>query len=195
MGLYAILSKIGHLLATDNLQFGYKKRLSCSHAVFVMRSCIDYFVKHGSNVFATVLDCSKGFDKIDHSGIFMKLIDRKIPLCFLNIVIYWYRNLSSVVKWNDKLSESFLVTSGVRQGGILSPRLFILYVDDLLVALRNSGAGCHIGQVFFDAMGYADDIILLAPSRVALEKILNICEEFGFKNNMRFKKIFSISLI
>ena len=176
----AILSKIGYLIKTDHLQFGYKARHSCPHAVYVMRTCIDYFTEHGSNVFAAFLDCSKGFDKIDHSGIFMKLIDRKIPLCFLNIVIYWYRNLSSVVKWNDKLSESFLVTSGVRQGGILIPWLFILYVDDLLVALRNSGAGCHIIDTFVAAIMYADDLALLAPTRGSLQRLLNICQEYGF---------------
>ena len=62
----AILTRIGHLLTTDNLQFGYKKRHSCSHAVFVLRSCIEYFTTHSSNVFATFLDCSKGFYKINH---------------------------------------------------------------------------------------------------------------------------------
>ena len=153
----AILNKIGYLLTTDNLQLGYKENHCTSHAIYVMHMCIDYFTQYGSNVFAAFLDCSKGFDKVDHSGIFLKLMDRKVPLCFLNIIIYWYRNLSSVVKWNGVYSESFQVTSGVRQGGILSPRLFILYVDDLLVALRNSKAGCHIVDSFLAAIMYADD--------------------------------------
>ena len=177
----AILSKIGHLLTTDNLQFGYKKRLSCSHAVFVLRSCIDHFVAHGSNVFATFLDCSKGFDKIDHSGLFLKLIRRGVPLCFLNIIIYWYRNLTSVVKWNDAISESFQVKSGVRQGGILSPRLFIVYVDDLLLALRSSGAGCYMEELFVAAIMYADDLALLAPTRLSMQKLLNICQNYGIE--------------
>ena len=175
----AILTKIGHMLTTDHLQFGYKKRHSCSHAVFVMRSCIDYFIEHGSNVFATFLDCSKGFDKIDHSGLFIKLIKRGIPLCFLNIIIYWYRNLTSVVKWNNSISRSFHVKSGVRQGGILSPRLFILYVNDLLIALRASGAGCYIEEMFVAAIMYADDLALLAPTRKSMQQLLNICQEFG----------------
>ena len=51
----AILNKIGYLLKTDHLQFGYKKRHSCSHAVYVMRTCIDYFTQNGSNVFAAFL--------------------------------------------------------------------------------------------------------------------------------------------
>ena len=52
----AILSKIGHLLFTDNLQFGYKSKHSTSHALFVLRSCVDFFTDHGSNVFSAFLD-------------------------------------------------------------------------------------------------------------------------------------------
>ena len=175
----AILNKIGHLLITDHLQFGYKRGHSTSHAIHVMRTCIDYFTSPGSNVFAAFLDCSKGFDKIDHSGIFQKLMDRKIPLYFLNVIVYWYRNLSSVVKWNGAFSESFQVTSGVRQGGILSPRLFIIYVNDLLVALRDSKAGCHIADLFVAAIMYADDLTLLAPTRSSLQRLLDVCQSYG----------------
>ena len=48
----AILNKVGYL------QFGYKTKHSCSHAVYVMPTCIDYFTQNGSNVFAAFLDCS-----------------------------------------------------------------------------------------------------------------------------------------
>ena len=177
----AILMKIGYLLKTDHLQFGYKTKHSCSHAVYVMRTCIDYFTENGSNVFAAFLDCSKGFDKVDHNGIFLKLIDRNVPLCFLEVIIYWYQNLSSVVKWNNAFSASFLVTSGVRQGGILSPRLFIMYVDDLLILLRKSKAGCHIAELFVAAIMYADDLALLAPTRNSLQTLLDVCQKYGME--------------
>ena len=155
-----VLSKISHLLNTDSLQFGYKAKHSTSHALYVLRSCIDHFTENGSNVFSAFLDCSKGFDKIDHSGIFLKLIGRGVPLCFINLIIFWYSNLESAVKWNGIYSRYFRVTSGVRQGGILSPRIFVLYVDDLLGKLRSSGAGCHVMDIFVGAIMYADDLAL-----------------------------------
>ena len=65
----------------------------------------------------------------------------------------------------------------MRQGEILSPSLLCFYLDSLLEALRKSGLGCHI--VFFGAVGYADDILLLAPSRESLQLMLKICEDFS----------------
>ena len=89
--------------------------------------------------------------------------------------------MSSVVKWNGIFSRTFSVTSGVRQGGILSPQLFTIYVDDLLIALRKSGVGCHIIDKFIAAIMYADDLALLAPTRSSLQKLLNICYNYGIE--------------
>ena len=89
--------------------------------------------------------------------------------------------MNSVVKWNGIFSRTFDVTTGVRQGGILSPQLFTIYVDDLLIALRKSGVGCHIIDKFIAAIMYADDLALLAPTRSSLQKLLNICYDYGIE--------------
>ena len=52
--------------------------------------------------------------------------------------------------------------------------------------LRECGLGCHIGGVFVGAFGYADDVIILAPSRLALQKMLDICENFATEHSMQF---------
>ena len=90
------MKNIGHLLDTDSLQFGYKKQHSTSHAIHTLKSKIDYFTSRGSNVFAAFLDCTKGFDRVNHDGIFIKLIQRGVPLCIIDLV-----------KWNGAFSFSF----------------------------------------------------------------------------------------
>ena len=83
-------------------------------------------------------------------------------------------------------SAAFSVRNGVRQGAILSPSLFCVYLDSLLCMLRDSGVGCHIGGEFIGAFGYADDVLLLAPSRQALQILLTICENFATSHSMLF---------
>ena len=80
----------------------------------------------------------------------------------------------------------FPIFNGTRQGGVLSPALFSVYVEEIFVKLRNLGVGCYVGDVFMGAMGYCDDLVLLAPSRTAMQLMLKACEEFGVQNNLNF---------
>ena len=52
---YCILNKYEHLFISDNRQFGFKKNLSCSHAIFVLTQVVEYFISHGSNVYSVLL--------------------------------------------------------------------------------------------------------------------------------------------
>ena len=58
---YCILHKYECLFYTDSLQFGFKKNLSCSHALFVLSQTTEYFIKHGSNFIIWLLWMLKSF--------------------------------------------------------------------------------------------------------------------------------------
>ena len=76
------------------------------------------------------------------------------------------------------LSKVFTIENGVKQGGIVSPVIFCIYIDGLLRLLRESNVGCFIGNIFVGALAYnADDIALLAPTPPAMRHLLLICEE------------------
>ena len=175
---YLLFNKFGHFLECDSLQFGFKRGHSPSHAVFVLKSCVDYYLKHGSNVFVAFMDCSKAFDTVSHYGIFIKLMERKVPLCFLRIIVYLYLNLQSRCQWRGTFSDYFNVLTGTKQGGVISPRIFTLYVDDLIARLRKRGIGCHIIDLFLACLFYADDLCLIAPTRSALQELINCCQEY-----------------
>ena len=76
-------------------------------------------------------------------------------------------------------SKMFLVKNGVRQGGIISPILFCVYIDGMLQRVYESGVGWYIGKVFVGALAYADDVVLLAPTHSAMRRMLRACEDFA----------------
>ena len=182
----AIDKKIEPFLHTDWLQFGFKKKTSTSHALFTLKKTVDFFTNRKTDVFVAFLDCSKAFDRISHYGLFIKLIERKIPLCILLILIAWHLSMTCRVKWDDVFSDEFAVPLGTKQGGISSPKFFSLYVDDLINVLRKSGVGCHIINLFVACVMFADDIALVSPSRSALQKLIHICESYCKKFCLNF---------
>ena len=105
-------------------------------------------------------------------------MDRNIPLIFLNIIISWYKGLKCRVKWAVQFSDWFLITAGVRQGGILSPDFYSIYIDDLLSKLKQANKGCYYLANFAAALFYADDMAILAPSIRGLGSLLKICGDY-----------------
>ena len=79
-----------------------------------------------------------------------------------------YTNQTLRVKWGSVISESFTVMNGVKQGRVLSPVLFAVYTDGLLLRLQESGIECHMGGHYAGALAYADDIALISPSMTCL---------------------------
>jgi len=181
-----IMDKFGHLLAASDLQFGFKKSLGCSSAIFTLQSVVDYFVKHGSTVNICTLDMSKAFDKVNHYGLYIKLIKRRVPPALLHLLIDWYDKCYAFVRWNGALSSCFESLCGVRQGGVLSPILFTLYVDDIIVKLRSSNIGCSIHNVYVGCVMYADDLVLIASSISTMQAMINLCSEEISYLDMRF---------
>ena len=172
-----IMDKFGYLLVASDSQFGFKKSLGCSDAIFTVQSVVDYFVKHGSTVNVCTLDMSKAFDKVNHFGLYIKLMKRNVPPALLHLLIDWYDKCYAFVRWNGAFSGCFEQICGVRQGGVLSPVLFTLYVDDLIVRLRSSRLGCSINNVFVGCVMYADDLVLLTCSICTLQSMINLCSE------------------
>ena len=183
---YVILLLWGDLLGSDSLQFGFKEGTSTTQCSWLVMEVASYYLRQGSPVTATLLDCSKAFDKCVFSSLFTKLLEKQVPPIVVRVLVCVYEEQQGCASWSGVKSSSFSIRNGTRQGSVLSPCLFSVYIDDLLKRLRYSGLGCHMGGMWVGAAGYADDLILLAPSRSASQHMLNICYEYAQEFNLKF---------
>ena len=161
---------------SSNRQFGFKRGLGCVNAIFRVRKVIDHFTSNNSTVNICTVDLSKAFDRVIHDVLFVKLMDRRVPLCLLTCIMNWYSKMFCCVKWGNALSVVFGITAGVRQGGILSPALFSVYVNGILTKLAQSNRGCFIQHECVNSFMYADDLILLAISIRDLQLLVDRCD-------------------
>ena len=84
------------------------------------------------------------------------------------------------------MSEPFNVSNGIKQGGLLSPYLFNIYIDDLSKVLNSSGVGCLAGITLVNHLSYADDMVLLAPSKRGLQVLLDMCSSYALLHNILY---------
>ena len=76
--------------------------------------------------------------------------------------------------------------NGIRQGSIISPHLFNIYIDELISLLSASKLGCHIGKKPANSFAYADDIAIRAQTAFALNLMLDVCCDFASKIFIEF---------
>ena len=177
----------GDHLSTDSLQFGFKKKCSTGQATWLAQEVMQHYLRQGTKPVAVVLDCTKAFDLAKFNILFTRLLDSGMPAVVVRVLAQSYRAQEAWVRWGRlSCSSTFRIANGTRQGSVASPAFWCIYLDPLFLELRRSGIGCHLGGIYVGVVGYADDLLLLAPSRDAAQRMLQICEKFTNNNNILF---------
>ena len=187
-----VLKSNADALKSSNLQFGFKEKHSTSLCTFVLNEVVKYYNNKRNNVHCMLIDASQAFDRVEYVKLFSLLLDKKVCPVIIRFLLALYMQQKLRVRWGNSFSPPFNIKNGVRQGGVLSPILFALYMDILLMRLENSGFGCHIGDSFVGAIAYADDITLLAPSSTSLKLMLDVVDDFGKEYSVKFNPTKSI---
>ena len=184
-----------HDTSDSDYQFGFKAGHSTSLGCSVLKQVINYYRTNGSYVFACFLDLSKAFDSVNHKTMFRQLTALKFPANLVKLLVYWYVHQQMNVRWKNIVTDCFRVKNGTRQGSVLSPYLFCIYMRYLTNMVVRSGIGCHIADLPVNILLYADDLVLLAPSWLAQQKLLNICAAAVADLDMNFNTSKSYTMI
>jgi len=173
-------------LKTSDLQFGFKAGHSTTQCTFLLEEVAQYYVNNDNDIYIMLLDASQAFDRVNYCKLFRLLLTNGLCPLHCRFLAYSYTKQRVKVKWSRIISQSFSISNGVKQGGVLSPILFIVYFDELIKCLRSAGVGCYIGRQFVGAPGYADDLTLLAPTKYSLYTLLKVAGHFSYEYDVKF---------
>ncbi len=135
-----MLIKINMRCPNIQKQFGFTKRSSCGHAVFVLKETMLVTKKNNKKMYATAIDASKAFDKVNRWTLWL-MLHKRVGYEIMYLLKKYYDASSAYVINKGETSDQFKTSIGVKQGGPLSPRLFAIYVQDLEVIINSSGIG------------------------------------------------------
>ena len=129
-------------------QFGFLNKSSCEHAMISLLSTIEINKQHGKHTNLTFIDLSKAFDTLNHEILIKKLTLYGIQ----NTELLWFKNYllnrKHATNFKGEISERLNTNTGVPQGSILGPLLFLIYINDLAINIEGS-------------LLYADDTTLI----------------------------------
>jgi hypothetical protein len=113
-------------------QAGFRAGRSCSDQIITLRIIIEQCLEMRKPCILNFIDYQKAFDSLDRNTLWKILAHYGVPKKLIDIIKSMYDNQNVKVLFKGKLSNSFIVITGVRQGCLLSPFLFLLAIDYIL---------------------------------------------------------------
>ena len=166
-------------LSIHSLQGGFKPIMSSAMISFILNESIIFCREQNSKFYVCFLDARQALDRVWRDGLVFKLSELGIPHKLLKTVIAMHSDMRSCVLYNGFFSDWFPILQGTRQGGIWSPFLYVIYINDLIDQLVKSKLGFQIEGVSFCAPSFADEMTLQALSCKALQSMISICYRYS----------------
>ena len=186
--------------AVGGEQCGFRKGMSCSDQVFAVRQICEKKLEKHQEVFWAFMDLEKAYDRIDREALWQVLRIYGVGGCVLGGIQSFYVGSSACVRVGSDLSESFEVNVGLRQGCVMSPWLFNVFMDGVVreVKMRTMERGLMLkGQNGWEwevsQLLFADDTALVASTEERLQRLVNefgvVCEKRKLRVNIGKSKV------
>ena len=164
-------------------QYGFTTGKSCTTQLLSHFLKILEILEYNSNADVIYLYFSKAFDKVDHAILISKLKSIGISGNILKWIESFLSNRKQYVVVNNEKSEPESVLSGVPQGTVLGPLLFILYINDIVKVIKHS----YI-KIFADDSKLTKCIESLHDRELLYEDLQSVIE-WAVTNKMEFNKL------
>ena len=179
-------------------QAGFRRNGGCIDQIFTLRNIIEQCTEFNEELHLNFIDFRKAFDSLDREVIWRILRKYGLPEKIINLIKLFYVNYECSVILEDKISEWFSVKTGVRQGCILSPILFLITIDWIMRQTCDQKRG--IQWTLFDHLedlDFADDLALLSRQISHLQektaKLSSYAAKTGLQINLNKTKTMHIN--
>lgn len=167
-------------------QFGFKSCFGTREAIFSLQvlaqNCLDYH----KDVWLCFLDYEKAFDSVQHAAMIESLKRIGVDGKDIRVIENLYWNQRAAVKLpNGSMTETFDVERGVRQGCILSPLLFNIYMEQAFLPLPELDLGIKVNGAYVNNIRYADDTVLIADSQSSLQRLVDVVADESLRIGLR----------
>ncbi|XP_073714068.1 uncharacterized protein [Misgurnus anguillicaudatus] len=198
-----ILNRIKDQVDTQlrDQQAGFRKDRSCTDQIATLRIIVEQSLEWNSLLHITFVDYEKAFDSLDRSALWNLLRHYGVPAKIVNIIQNSYGGMTSRVVHGGKLTENFEVRTGVRQGCLLSPFLFLLAIDWIMkTTTEHTKTGIQWTPFTqLDDLDFADDLALLSHTRQQMQDKINsiaaTSAQVGLNINKHKTKILKVNNI
>ena len=159
--LQSFVEKCDILGETQN---GFRPNRRATDNLLILKTIVDNTTLPQCNrrIYCASIDLMKAFDKVWRPALYNKMRAWGIPPKFVNVIESLYKNPAAILKWDSVTTDPLAMPTGLKQGCVLSPLLFAIYMADLPRMLHRECKGARLGNKTVSILSYADDLILIA---------------------------------
>ncbi len=159
-------------------QAGFRSGRGTTDHIFTLTQIIEKRWEKAQNTYCAFIDFKQAFDSVHREGMMRVMRSWGFQESLVRAIEELYGNTTARVRKADVVTETFPTTRGVIQGCPLSPHLYNLYLERVMLeALEEEEGGVEVSGVKFTNMRYADDIVIVAKTRDDLQRMLEKTEE------------------
>ena len=155
----------------DPYQAGFKSNTRTTDNIFILCPIIDKQRCFSKPLYTCFVDFTKAFDYIDRTALYYKLLNRGIDGNLVSIMKNMFSKAECRVKWDSRISDILKSEFGVLPGGMLSPKLFTEFLQDISASF-DQDQGIAVDTLLMVYLLFADDLVLFSESSEELQKEL-----------------------